>query len=178
MTSSTTYPEQFQTVIRAKDETEVLVRPLKPEDREKLYQMYSTLSKETNYLRFLIRKPITRWLVEKWTEIDYQDKMALVALVTRNGEQEIIADSRFYVDKATGEAEIAMVVHDNWQNKGIGTQLLQYTIEVARKMGVKGLFAYINPENKRIIHITNKLGFKAKWISETIEYKIYLPLTK
>ncbi|MGQ9721683.1 MAG: GNAT family N-acetyltransferase [Candidatus Jordarchaeum sp.] len=178
MTSSRTYPKQFQTVIKANDGTEVLVRPLKPEDREKLYQMYASLSKETNYLRFLTRKPITRWLVEQWTEIDYRDKMALVAIVNRNGEQEIIADSRFYVDQATGEAEIAMVVHDHWQNKGIGTKLLQYTIEVARKMGIKGLFAYINPENKRIIHITNKLGFKANWISETIEYKIHLPLQK
>jgi len=170
------YPKRFETVFRLRDGTEVFVRPLKPEDRDKLYQMYSTLSKETNYYRFLKRKRITRWIVEKWIEINYRDKMALVAIVRENHDEKIVADSRFYVDKETVQAEVAIVVHDDWQNRGLGTKLLRYTIEVAKKMGVKELYAYVNPENRRIIHITNKLGFKADWISETIEYKITLPL--
>nr|MDO8079377.1 GNAT family N-acetyltransferase [Candidatus Freyarchaeota archaeon] len=176
MSNSGEYPKRFETVLRLKDGTEIFVRPLKTEDRDKLYQMYTALSKETNYARFLIRKPITRWIVEKWTDINYRDKMALIATIKENGEEKIIADSRFYTDKETGEAEIAIVVLDTWQNKGIGTKLLQYTIKVARKMGIKALYAYISPENKRIIHVTKKLGFKAKWISESIEYKIELPL--
>ena len=176
MPSSATYPKQFETVIKLKDGTEVLIRPLKPEDEDKLYQMYSTLSKETNYNRFLIRKPITRWIVEKWIEIDYKDRMVLIAIVNENGEEKIIADSRFYVDKYTGEAEVAMVVHDEWQNKGLGTKLLEYTSEVAKNIGVKALYAYISPENKRIIRITKKLGYKTVWISETIDYKIHLTL--
>ncbi len=178
MSGKATYPKQFETVFKAKDGTEVFVRPLKPEDKDKLYQMYVSLSKETNYLRFLIRKPITRWVVEKWMDINYGDKMALVAVVNKDGEEKIIADSRFYLDEVTEEAEIAMVVQDDWQNRGIGTKLLQYTIEVATRMGIKGLYAYINPENKKIIHITNKLGFKARWLSDDIEYKIHLPLQK
>ena len=152
MSSGGEYPKRFETVFRLRDGTEVFVRPLKPEDRDKLYQMYSTLSKETNYYRFLKRKRITRWIVEKWIEINYRDKMALVAIVRENHDEKIVADSRFYVDKETVQAEVAI------------------------KMGVKELYAYVNPENRRIIHITNKLGFKADWISETIEYKITLPL--
>ncbi|MFB0559678.1 MAG: GNAT family N-acetyltransferase [Candidatus Lokiarchaeia archaeon] len=176
MSSSTTYPKHFETLIKLKDGTPVLIRPLKPEDEDKLYQMYSELSKETNYNRFLIRKPITRWIVEKWIEIDYKNRMALIAIVSENGDEKIIADSRFYVDQYTGEAEVAMVVHDHWQNRGLGTKLLEYTGEVAKKMGVKALYAYISPENTRIIRITKKLGYKTVWISETIDYKIYLPL--
>jgi acetyltransferase len=170
------YPKRFEKVLRLNDGTEIFVRPLKPEDKDKLYQMYTALSKDTNYSRFLIRKPITRWIVEKWVEINYTDKMALIATVKEDGEEKIIADARFYTDKETGEAEIAAVVQDHWQNRGVGTKLLQYTVEVAREMGVKTLYAYVSPENKRIIHITKKLGFKAKWMSDSIEYKIDLPL--
>jgi acetyltransferase len=176
VSDSGAYPKQFEAVFRLKDGTEVLVRPLKPEDQDNLYEMYTSLSKETNYNRFLIRKPITKWIVEKWMDINYKDKMALVAIVKQDGDEKIIADARFYLDKETGEAEIAAVVQDDWQNKGIGTKLLQHTIEVARKMGVKEIYAYVSPENKRIIHITNKLGFKANWMSESIDYKINLPL--
>lgn len=170
--------KEFETEFELRDGTKVFVRPLKPEDKDKLFQMYSTLSKDTNYFRFLKRKPITRWLVEKWIDIDYKNRMALIAIIEENGDQKIIADARYYVDKDTGEAEVAMVVHDHWQNKGLGTKLLEYTGQVAQKMGVKALHAYLSPVNGRIIHITRKLGYKAKWASDIIEYQVHLDLNK
>ncbi|MGQ9723569.1 MAG: GNAT family N-acetyltransferase [Candidatus Jordarchaeum sp.] len=171
------YPEKLETVLKMRDGTEALVRPLKPdEDKDKLYEMYSTLSKETNYYRFLNYQPVTRWIVEQWCEVNYDDKMALVAIVKENGKEKIIADSRYYVDKTTEEAEIAIVVHDDYQGQGIGTELLEYTIEVARKMGVKRLYAYLSPTNRRIIHVVKKLGFAVKWVSDIGEYKADLPL--
>ncbi len=171
------YPEQFETVIKMLDGTKAFVRPLKPAvDKDKLYEMYSTLSKETNYYRFLNYQPVTRWIVEQWCEVNYDDKMALVAIVKVNGEEKIIADSRYYIDKTTGEAEIAIVVHDDYQGQGIGTKLLEYTIEVARKTGVKTLYAYLSPTNRRIIHVIKKLGFTVKWVHDIGEYKANLPL--
>jgi acetyltransferase len=171
------YPEQFETVIEMRDGTEAFVRPLKPDDdKDKLYEMYSTLSKETNYYRFLNYQPVTRWIVEQWCEVNYDDKMAIVAIAKENGEEKIIADSRYYLDKTTGEAEIAIVVHDDYQGKGLGTKLLDYTIEVARKTGVKKLYAFLSPANRRIIHVVKKLGFTVKWVSEIGEYRADLPL--
>jgi len=171
------YPAHFETTIKLRDGTDVFVRPLKPDaDKDKLYEMYSTLSKETNYYRFLNYKPVTRWIVERWADVNYEDKMALLAVVEEDGEERIIADSRFYVDKTTGEAEIAIVVHDDYQNRGLGTKLLAYTIEVARKMGVKRLYAFLSPTNRRIIRVVKKLGFTVKWVSEIGEYRADLPL--
>jgi acetyltransferase len=171
------YPEQFETVIKLSDGTEALVRPLKPDvDKEKLFEMYSTLSKETNYYRFLNYQPVTRWIVEQWCDVNYDDKMTLLAIVKENGKEKIIADSRYYLDKTTGEAEIAIVVHDDYQGKGIGTKLLAYTVEVAKKMGVKKLYAYLSSTNRRIIHVVKTLGFTVKWSSDIGEYRADLPL--
>nr|MDO8081756.1 GNAT family N-acetyltransferase [Candidatus Freyarchaeota archaeon] len=171
------YPGQFETVIKLRDGTEALVRPLKPsEDKDKLFEMYSTLSKETNYYRFLNYQPVTRWIVEQWCDVNYDDKMTILAIVKENGRERIIADSRYYLDKTTGEAEIAIVVHDDYQGKGIGTKLLAYTIEVARKMGVKKLYAFLSPTNRRIIHVVKTLGFTVKWVFDIGEYRADLPL--
>ncbi|MBS7269990.1 MAG: GNAT family N-acetyltransferase [Candidatus Freyarchaeota archaeon] len=174
---SPVYPAHFETVIKLRDGREAFVRPLKPDvDREKLFEMYSTLSKETNYYRFLNYQPVTRWIVEHWCDVNYDDKMALVAIVNENGKERIVADSRYYLDKTTGEAEIAIVVHDDYQEKGLGTKLLSYTIEVAKKSGVKKLYAYLSPTNRRIIHVVKKLGFTVKWVYEVGEYGAELPL--
>jgi acetyltransferase len=171
------YPEQFETVIKLSDGTEAFVRPLKPsEDKEKLFEMYSTLSKDTNYYRFLNYQPVTRWIVEQWCDVNYDDKMTILAIVKENGKEKVIADSRYYLDKTTGEAEIAIVVHDDYQGKGIGTKLLAYTIEVAKKMGVKKLYAYLSPTNRRIIHVVKTLGFTVKWVFDIGEYRADLPL--
>lgn len=174
---SLVYPQQFETVIKLSDGKEVLVRPLKPsEDKEKLFEMYSTLSKETNYYRFLNYQPVTRWIVEQWCDVNYDDKMTILAIVKENGKERIIADSRYYLDKTTGEAEIAIVVHDDYQGRGIGTKLMEYTIEVARKMGVKKLYAFLSPMNRKIIRVIKKLGFTVKYVSDLGEYRAELPL--
>jgi acetyltransferase len=170
------YPKHFEKVLRLKDGTEVLVRPIKREDVDKLFQMYTALSKETNHDRFFSRTLITREKVEEWVDVNYRDAMALVAIVGEDGDEKIIADARFYLDKETGEAEGAIVIIDMWQEKGIGTKILEHGVEVARKMGIKKLNADISPENRRILHVIKKLGFKVTWTPETGSYRINLPL--
>lgn len=163
--------KRFETVYRLKDGRKVIFRPLKPkEDLDMLYQFYSTLSKEKNYFRFLSYRKVTRWIVEEWANVNYDQNMVLVAVVDEGGESKIVADSRYYVDKSTGAAEVAIVVHNDWQHKGIGTSLLLHTIKVAKEMGVKKLFAYVSSENTKIARIGMKLGFTTKWYPDMGEY--------
>ena len=156
--------KRFETVYNLDDGREVLFRPLRPkEDVDRLYQFYSTLSKEKNYLRFMNYRKVTRWIVEDWANVDYHQSMSLVAVVDNGESIKIIADSRYYVDKTTGAAEVAIVVHNDWQRKGIGTNLIKHTVKVAKEMGVKKIFAYVSPENRKIIRLGKKLGFTPKW---------------
>ncbi len=163
--------KKFETVYNLNDGREVIFRPLKPkEDIEKLYQFYSTLSKEKNYLRFMSYRRVTRWIVEDWANVDYHQSMSLVAVVDTGETCIIVADSRYFVDKTTGAAETAIVVHNDWQRKGIGTNLILHTIKVAKEMGVKKLFAYVSAENKKIIRIGKVLGFSPKWYPDMGSY--------
>jgi len=171
--------KSFETVYRLNDGREVVFRPLKPkEDVEMLYQFYSTLSKEKNYFRFLSYRKVTRWIVEEWANVNYDQSMVLVAVVDNGGERKVVADSRYYLDKSTGAAEIAIVVHNDWQHKGIGTNLLLHTIKVAKEMGVKKLYAYVSSENRKIASIGIKLGFTTKWYPDMGEYGGELILNK
>jgi len=163
--------KRFETTYVLDDGGVVIFRPLKPEeDLEMLYQFYSSLSKEKNYFRFLSYRKVTRWIVEEWTKINYYESMALVALVKNGESSKIVADSRYFLDRKTGAAEIAIVVHNDWQHKGIGTNLLLHTIKVAKEMGVKKIFAYVSPENRKIIRIGKRLGFNTKWYPDIGEY--------
>lgn len=163
--------KRFETVYWLKDGRKVIFRPLKPkEDLDMLYQFYSTLSKEKNYFRFLSYRKVTRWIVEEWANVNYDQNMVLVAVVDEGRERKIVADSRYYIDKSTGAAEVAIVVHNDWQHNGIGTNLLLHTIKVAKEMGVKKLFAYVSSENKKIARIGIKLGFTTKWYPDMGEY--------
>ena len=163
--------KRFETVYRLNDGREVVFRPLKPkEDVDMLYQFYSTLSKEKNYYRFLSYRKVTRWIVEEWANVNYDQNMVLVAVVDDGGERKIVADSRYYLDKTTGAAEIAIVVYNDWQHKGIATNLLLHTIKVAKEMGVKKLYAYVASDNKKIASIGVKIGFTVKWYPDVGEY--------
>lgn len=156
--------KRFELVYNLGDGREVIFRPLRPKvDVDKLFQFYSTLSKEKNYRRFMGYRKVSRWIVEDWANVDYHQSMSLVAVVDNGEPIKIVADSRYYLDKDTGAAEIAIVVHNDWQRKGIGTNLLIHTIEVAKEMGVRKLFSYVSPENRKIIRIGKKLGFTQKW---------------
>lgn len=74
----------------------------------------------------------------------------------------IVANSRYFMDLSTRAAEIAIVIPNDWQHKGIGTNLLIHTVKVLKEMGVKKLYAYVSPENRKIIRIGKKLGFELK----------------
>jgi len=163
--------KRFETVYRLDDGREVLFRPLRPkEDLDMLYEFYSTLSKEKNYYRFLNYRRVTRWIVEEWANINYTESMAIIAVVDNGGSRKVVADSRYYLDRSTGAAEIAIVVHNDWQHKGIGTNLLKHTMKVAKEMGVKKLFAYVAPENRKIIRIGKRIGFTPKWYPDMGTY--------
>ncbi|WXG42213.1 MAG: GNAT family N-acetyltransferase [Candidatus Freyarchaeum deiterrae] len=171
MSSDEEFLKRFETVYKLNDGREVLFRPLKPkEDVDMLYQFYSTLSKEKNYFRFLSYRRVTRWIVEEWSNVNYDISMILVAVVNEGGASRIVADSRYYLDKSTGAAEIAIVVYNDWQHKGIGTNLLLHMIKVAKEMGVKKLYAYVSSENRKIASIGIKIGFTVKWYPDVGEY--------
>ncbi len=164
------YPKEFET--RATfDGVEILFRPVKPTDEHLLQEMFYSLSKESIYYRFfttLYAMPHAR--AQRFATIDYRREMAIVGVVQEEEREEIIAVGRYVLDPDTRLAEVAFIVRDDWQGKGIGTWLHGYLVKVARKQGVKGFTAQVLQENARVLRLIHRSGLT---VETTLEEGIY-----
>jgi len=94
---------------------------------------------------------------------DYDREIALVAEVSKNGEREVVGVGRLSKIRGTNQAEAAVVVSDDWQNKGIGTKLLNEVLRIAKEEKVTRVTAQALAENSEVQHIfEKKLGFVTK----------------
>ncbi len=99
--------------------------------------------------------------IQGYLDVDYDSKMALVVETENNGtESEIVGIVQYFKDPATGFAEVAFVVRDDWQNHGIGTFLFSHLIKVARRNGISGLTAEVLRENRAMQSVFNKSNCK------------------
>lgn len=125
----------------------VRVRPIEPSDAEALLRFHARLSPETTYYRFFSPHPrLSPAEVERFTNVDHVRREALVA--ERDGE--IVAVARFDRVGDPGEAEIAFVVEDAWQGRGIGTLLMARLVDRAREVGLTRLVADTLSCNRRM----------------------------
>lgn len=122
----------------------VCVRAAAPEDGERLRRMFSRLSGESLYRRF--RSPFSRvpeWVVNQAVEADHYDRESLIALI----DGEIVGQAMYVRLENSDEAEVAVVVEDGWQRRGIGYLLLSRLAEKARNQGIRALTGAVLPEN-------------------------------
>jgi RimJ/RimL family protein N-acetyltransferase len=136
----------------------VAVRPIEPGDKRKLVAAFERLSDASRYRRFLsphgqLSKAELRYL----TEVDHHDHEALVAFDTLTGEGMGVAR---YVRHAQrpDSAEIALVVGDEWQGRGVGTTLMHALADRAREEGIGRFTAFMLAENDAMAHLLGELG--------------------
>ncbi len=155
------YPNEWEMVFIAKNEKSVKFRPEQSGDTEMLWKMFSTLSKESvsNLL-----PPFTRERVESWTSnINSNEVLAIVAVIGEKGDQQIIGDAslKFNLQKALKhKAELGITVHDDYQNMGIGTALLNHLIKIARMKKLRKVWLQVSIHNDRAINMYKKAGFE------------------
>lgn len=137
------------------DGTPVLLRALEPGDGDALRAFHQGLSTQTVYYRFFCaRGPLTDAEVEYFTQVDQRSRVALAAFA---GDR-LIAVARYDRIPGTTDAEIACVVTDAWQGRGLGTTLLARLVEVARRSGVHRFVAETLLSNTRMLHLLSELA--------------------
>jgi acetyltransferase len=136
------YPTQYVTPWTLKDGTRVTIRPIRPEDEPLMVAFHTKLTDQSVYLRYFSPLKLSQRIAhEQLTRIcfvDYDRQMALVVEQhdSRSGERQILAVGRLIKARSTNEAEFAILVSDQWQDRGIGTELLRRLIQVGRDEGL------------------------------------------
>jgi len=160
------YPTQYVSPWTLKDGTPVTIRPIRPEDEPLMVAFHSTLSERSVYMRYFSPLQLSQRIAhERLTRIcfvDYDRQNALVVERTdpETGERQILGVGRLMKLHGTNEAEYAMLISDQWQGKGIGTELLRRLIEVGRDEGLSRITAEILPDNRAMQKISQQFGFK------------------
>ena len=159
------YPAHYAGAWTMKDGTPVTIRPIRPEDEPLIIKFHTRLSARSVYLRyFQPMKLSTRTAHERLTRIcfiDYDREMALVVeRAGPDGEPEILGVTRLSKIHGTDSAEWAVIILDEFQHRGLGTELMRRSIEVARAEKLKRVMCNILPENSDMRAVCQRLGFK------------------
>ncbi len=152
------YPEHWEADVLLRDGRTAHLRPILPEDAEGLVDFYAQVSEESKYFRFFAPMPtLSDRDVKRFTNVDYHERVALVMTVA----EKIIAVGRYDVIEK-GQAEVAFLVQDSHQGRGIGQLLLEHLAQAGRERGVDRFVAEILPDNRRMIQVFREQGYVVK----------------
>jgi len=169
--SKAVYPSQYETKVLLRDGSSILLRPIREDDAERCLAFIGRLSPHTKYLRFH-HMPKETGLDDtvRFCTVDYDNTFALVAEVLREPNTEIVAIGRYYRLPKKHLAEVDFAVEDAYQDRGIGTSLIQHLANAARENGITSFEADVLAENKRMMDVFKDYGFH---ISNELEAGIY-----
>jgi acetyltransferase len=155
------YSGRYEEWVTLRDETKVFLRPVKEMDGPLLSDLFSKLSQASIILRFLSPlHNLPEKLVYQFSHVDYKKDFGLVGLTDMGNSSPIIGVGRYAYDSETERPELAVVVRDDWQGKGLGSILLSRVIGIGRENGFSRFGALINPENQTILNIFKRLKYK------------------
>ena len=150
-------PVEMRTSYLLNDGTQINFRAVHPTDEARARDLFYKLSQGTIYYRFMSRaKVVPRKQIQDFVYIDHRNDVTLVGTLSEAHGEDIIAIGSYYLDPKTNLAEVAFVVHDQWQNRGIGTFLLQQLIRIARRSGIRGFTAEVLSENRPMQAVFSK----------------------
>jgi len=159
------YPAAWEADVVVSDGGVVHLRPIRAEDADALVAFHATLSDRTRYLRYFGAYPrIPARDLHRFTHVDHRNRVALVAVL----DEEIIGVGRYDRLRSTGtadtaDAEVAFVVADAHQGRGIGSILLEHLAAAARERGIKRFVAEVLAENSRMVRVFTDAGYSAKY---------------
>jgi acetyltransferase len=143
--------------------TRVTIRTMRPTDREIEVQFVRRLTPTSKYYRFhAALRELTDSMLDHFTNVNFPDEMALIATIREADAEREIGVARYVRAQGSDTAEIAVVVSDEWQGKGIGCKMLRDLRDIAHQAGIRHLEARVLPDNRRMLQLAKNLGFRIK----------------
>jgi acetyltransferase len=154
------YPAHLVSEWTAPNGMRVTVRPIRPEDAEIEREFVKQLSPEAKYFRFMSTiRELSPQMLARFTQIDYDREMALIAATARDGREEEVGVTRYITNPDGASCEFAIVVDDEWQAHGLGRHLMTQLIEIARARGLTTMSGDILTTNQPMLALASSLGF-------------------
>src|SRR5438105_2681503 len=155
------YPVELVGTVALKDGTTLPIRPIMPEDAEHERAFVHGLSDESRYFRFFYQlHELTPAMLARFTQVDYDRELALVVLAPAQKGEQFIAVARYVANPDHESAEFAIVVADEWQNRGVARKLMERLIAAAKMRGFVRLRGSVLRANQKMLRFTTALGFR------------------
>ena len=167
------YPDGLTRDITVRSGLACRLRAIRPEDADALQQFVRTLSEEARYFRFLSTLvELSPAMLARFTQIDYDREMAMVATVDAGGPAErIVGVARYLLNPDGDTAEFALVVADDFQGQGIGSALMKRICDIARERGLASLIGLVLARNNDMLSLMSRLGFVEQNDPDDIDLK-------
>jgi GNAT superfamily N-acetyltransferase len=154
------YPEELEVHRTTKTGLPMLLRPVKLSDEHLLKDFFYALSNDSMYRRFIsTRTDMHHERLQPFVVIDYTKEMVILAVIQQDEKELIVGMAQYLIDETRHTAEVAFVVRDDYQGKGIGASLLAYVTYLAKKKGLLGFTAAVLMENQQMLQLFEKMGF-------------------
>jgi acetyltransferase len=157
------YPSHLSQHVQLGDGTDVTIRPIRPEDAHIEQDFVRSLSPQARYFRFMQSlSELTKEMLIRFTQIDYDREMALVAVTDEEGTERQIGVGRYVTNPDGLSSEFAVVVADDWQRRGIGKRLILALMESAKTQGLRTFEGEVLTSNAPMLGLMKSLGFELR----------------
>lgn len=154
------YPTQYRQEVILNNGKKAVLRPIRPEDEPMESAMFEILSKRSIYNRFFGYTPqVDHNLLIRFTQIDYDREMAIIAEVEEDGLKKMAGVVRIVCDAWNETAEYAILVADPWQGQGLGSVMTDFILDIAKEKGIDKVYAEVLSNNVVMGALLQKRGF-------------------
>lgn len=174
---SANYPIKIETVKSFKDGLELKIRPIRASDEDMMRRLFYKFSDESKYYRYFTHvKVMPHKNMQKYLSVDYEKIMSIVAVLQQGNIERIVAEARYAAYPDNEAYEMAFLVDEEFQGKGLATFLANYLVKIAKERGIKKLCASVLTENRKMLSVFEKLTVKAEkhYDGDTIELEFFL----
>lgn len=171
------YPAHIETVKTFKDGLELKIRPARASDEDMMRRLFYKFSDRSKYYRYFTTvRVMPHENMQKYLSVDYENIMSVVAVQYHGNIERIVAEARYAAYPTGDNYEMAFLVDEEFQGRGIATYLAEFLIMVARGRGIKKLSALVLSQNTAMLAVFDRLSVKPEkhYDGDTVELEFFL----
>jgi acetyltransferase len=169
------YPTKYVVPWKLRDGTEVVLRPIRPEDEGIESEFINGLSEETSRYRFFsIVRNLPHSDLVRFCNIDYDREIAIIAEVTEGGRHREIGVGRIISEPDRRRGEFAVVISDQYQGKGLGRKLVDMLIDIAEEKRLESIYGIVLRENQNMLSLCREMGFTLRPEEDVVRVELQI----